>query len=309
MHIYIEKEFLDNFYLDYNEQNSVKKMVYSLLTEYPETEWHIDSENLEELKQENEIFAQKAIYFMPIPVTSIKDSLFRNQDFRQTVVFTQDKKDWFTEAEKNGVLCFDFDSYEDKISKIINNCRYKIDLSEPFSGWNSISADIPFNKIIVNDSYILTNRNNQQMDNNIFPLLKALLQNKENNDVKVEVFTSDFNPPPPRTPQQIREKAEERKEVLENVFANYKVKFKIINNKVGVLGNYDFHDRTICNNFQIIECGKGFNLIPHTSSNSQIISETIFDKYTYKRLKNHLKMYDEYFSKLETIETLNFKFI
>ena len=56
-----------------------------------------------------------------------------------------------------------------------------------------------------------------------------------------------------------------------------------------------------------IDCGEGFNLIPYTASNSQIISETIFDKYTYNRLKNIRKNQLEYIKKLNKLETSKFK--
>ena len=73
------------------------------------------------------------------------------------------------------------------------------------------------------------------------------------------------------------------------------------------LNPFDFHDRIIQTNYSLTECGKGFNLSHSKKSNSQIISESIFDKYTYNRLKNHRKMQADYFKKLDSTETLKFK--
>jgi len=59
----------------------------------------------------------------------------------------------------------------------------------------------------------------------------------------------------------------------------------------------------------MFDSGKGFNLIPHKPSNSQIIVESIFSLYTYKRMKNHHRMHKFYLKKLEKLETVKFKSI
>ena len=42
------------------------------------------------------------------------------------------------------------------------------------------------------------------------------------------------------------------------------------------------------------------------NSNSQIISETIFEKYTYNRLNSILRLQNKYIEKLNKLETLEF---
>ena len=56
-----------------------------------------------------------------------------------------------------------------------------------------------------------------------------------------------------------------------------------------------------------MECGKGFNIIPAKPSNSQIISRTIFEKYTYNRLNRIQKNQKKYIDKLVQLDTLKFK--
>ena len=56
-----------------------------------------------------------------------------------------------------------------------------------------------------------------------------------------------------------------------------------------------------------MDSGVGFNLMPMKKSDSQIISETIFEKYTYDRLKNLTKIQTAYLLKLKRLETLDFK--
>lgn len=55
-----------------------------------------------------------------------------------------------------------------------------------------------------------------------------------------------------------------------------------------------FHDRVLISNFFTIDSGVGFNLLPARASNSQILVETIFDKYTYKRINNLRKACNKY---------------
>src|SRR5690625_2310562 len=80
--IYIEKAFLDDFYLSYDEitASNAQKILYQILVNYPETRWFIDCridsiEDLEILKQENPFFAYKAVSYPPHPIDSIKDSI------------------------------------------------------------------------------------------------------------------------------------------------------------------------------------------------------------------------------------------
>ena len=41
------------------------------------------------------------------------------------------------------------------------------------------------------------------------------------------------------------------------------------------------------------------------TSNSQIIIETIFEKYTYNRLRNHLRKMDNHFQNLKVDKRIN----
>lgn len=167
-----------------------------------------------------------------------------------------------------------------------------------------------FNYININDNYILADKSGQKIDDNLAPLLKKTVEDYKK-EVAITIYTKDFNPIQPRGPEQVKEAAKKRKQKLDRVFANYNTKFKIINNAIGGAADFDFHDRMMKSNFQIVESGKGFNLIPHKKSNSQIISETIFDLYTYKRVKRLFKAHQEYYKKItrESFQTMEFKYL
>ena len=311
MELYIEKDFIDNFFIDYDEFHIIHKIVGSIFKEYHNLTvlMNVTIENVEDLvnlKKENGFIAYLCNNNQPpIPVDSIKDDLFSKSKFEQTIVFMDEKKDWFLEAENKGVLCFSFDNFKEKINEIINNLHFNIDLSEKFYGWEVLKnfKSIRFNSISISDNYILSDKTQQKMDENVFPLLKNVFFDKENK-IKISFFTKELNPIS-KNDKHIKEKAKKRYNKLNSAFANFDTTFSII--LTDLSSGFDFHDRIIMTNFSILESGKGFNLIPFKKSNSQIISRTIFDKYTYKRLNNLQLKYSEYLNKLNNLETLKFK--
>lgn len=312
MELYIEKEFLDNFYLDYHESVATRAqhIMASILTEYGEIDWFIDipietTEDFENLKIANPFFALRAIYSPPVPVKDLKAHFFDKSKCRQTMMFTGKEKEWFGEALNRGAICFSFDDYQEKITSLITQCHVKIDLSEDFSGWSSFSFfnNIPFNNILINDNYILTDKSNHPMEMNLIPLLHQVLMKKKDR-VNINIFTKDLNAISD-SEVHILEAAKKRHKKLNRELANYSKKITIINNDLQK-DKFDLHDRVLISNFLSVDSGKGFNLLPHKKSNSQIVVDSIFDKYTYKRIKNHLKIYQQYMKKFETLETSKF---
>lgn len=316
MELYIENEFLENFYHGYDEKtrSTSQNIVATILQEYAEVEWFINCEidsieKMETLKNENPFFHARSIYSSPISIKSIEEHFFERSKCDQTLIFTQNNEDWFGEAERKGALCFSISNYIEKIENIIRTCHFKIDLSNnQFSGWNFLSnlKYLPFNKILINDGYILTDKSSQKIKDNLIPLLQNIIGKNYNQETKIEIYTKDFNPARPGTFDQIKIEADKKLSRLNSVFANYKFKIKIISNNLQT-SNYDFHDRLIYLNYLIIDSPKGFNLMPHKMSNSQLMVETIFDKYTYNRLRNHNKMHSDYLKKITNLETMMFK--
>ncbi|WP_037320632.1 hypothetical protein [Salegentibacter sp. Hel_I_6] len=313
MELYIEKEFLDNFFIEYDEEklSREQQVVSSILKEYGEIDWFIDTEindaeTLEKLKLSNPFIAYRASYAPPIPVKSLQDHFFKNSRCRQTLIFTDKEEAWHKEAEAEGALCFSSGNFQNKIEDIIEKAHFKIDLSEDFKNWDVFKAlnQIPFNEILVNDNYILTDKPSQALEKNIIPLLQIILNGK-NLTIGVKIFTRELNGISD-SENHVFEAVKKRYKKLNRELANYKKKIRIINNSLKT-DTYDLHDRVLLTNFLSIDSGKGFNLFPNKKSNSQIIIESIFDKYTYKRIKNHQRMYDEYLQRLENMNSVKFK--
>lgn len=288
MELYIEKQFLDNFYLEFveNAASASQKILAKILKEYAEVEWFIDCktetlEQIETLKAENPFFHARTVYSSPISVNSVKDHFFEKSKCDQTLIFTQNNEDWFEEAERKGAICFSISNYKEKIETIIRTCHFKIDLSEKFGGWDStlenIRKLIPLNKIIINDSYLLDKP--EFYDNNVYPLIKAVSKNKKT----LKYFYTDF----------LNKVNFNKVDIYNFLIQKYPTsEIIIIQNNVDELKS---HDRLLYSNHYIIECAIGFNFNPRVASNSQIIIETIFEKYTYNRLRNHLRKMNQHF--------------
>ena len=148
----------------------LQKKISALFCEYGEKAVYMNIkinslEDLTSLKNENEIFALICSNDKPpVPVDSLKDHLFDNSSFQQSIIFMNEEKEWFKEAINKGALCFSYDNYINEIQNIINHLHFKIDLSEDFSGWEFLQKFniINFNNLIISDGYILSDKNNQK---------------------------------------------------------------------------------------------------------------------------------------------------
>lgn len=312
MELYVEKEFLDNFSIEFDQKNPSpgQKIVASIFEDYGDVEWFIDvemntPEDFEALELNYYFFAKRSNYKAPMGVSSIKERLFKHSDFEQTIIFSASDEKWFEEAEAKGALCFSYENYQRKIHGIINSCHFKIDLSEQFKSWKYFTSlsNLPLNQLLINDNYILTDKSNQPLNQNVISLLQTLLFNKKESTT-IEIFTKDLNPISPNK-SHVKEAAKKRLKKLNSGLDSDLHSIKIINNDLQK-EKFDLHDRVLLSNFFSIDSGKGFNLFPYKKSNSQITVETIFDKYTYQRLNNHLKIYKDYMKKLSIYEDTYF---
>lgn len=285
MDLYVEKEFIDKINNDYINQksNSSLDIIVSILKEYGEVKMYIDcnEDDLRILENENLLIALKTANTSgPIPIDStFEDYLFSVLNHEQTIIFTNEKKKWFNKLNQKGALCFCYDDYEEKINTIINDCNaIKIDLSDVFAGWDSFSIlnEIPKNKIVINDGYLFwEDGNNKPIDQNVAPLLKKITNKKTK--ISIEVFTNYLNP----DNKGVTLDVEKIKSKLKNIFRDYDINVEFI--------QHHEHDRIVYSNFFIIECGKGFNFNVNKRNNSKITVDSIFDKFNYKRINNHLR--------------------
>lgn len=316
MELYIEKAFIDNFFieLDLDNPHQTEQVLINIFEKYGDVDSYMDVSyntpiELENLKLSNPFIANLFNTKGPVSVTNIKDHFFSNSKCEQTLIFTQNEEEWFIDAESKGALCFSFDNFRNKIKNIIDDIiELNIDIVDMPYGWGKFKclANMPFNSVLICDHYILSNKSNQRMDQNIIPMLKAVLAGKEKQSIPIQILSSDFNPPQPKTAEQINDAVLQKHRMLKTAFGKFKAKFTIVSTLN--TGQFDLHGRELINNFVLIRSGKGFNLMPaRQRSNEVLTAGTIFNKSDYKRLKSRLKLYNEFTSYLMRLETSNFK--
>ena len=295
MVLYIDKDFLEDFYLDF-DNDPIKIIVKNIITNYGDKKVFINyNENeFEKLKQENEFFSLICNTTVPLPIEDLEESV-KKSNFSQTLVFTKKSELWFESLENKGAWCFSFDNYEFKIKELIHKLHIKVDLGIPFNNWNALDfSTIPFNSIQITDGYILKDEKNSK--DNLIPLINSFVKAKKETitiDLLVKELGAKNN-----LEEKKKEFAKKQHTMLNSVFSNLQTRFSIYVSNL--ISNIDLHDRTVLTNFTILDSGVGFSLVGRKVSNSQLVSESIFEKYTYDRLKRLKKVQQKYIEKLNS---------
>ncbi|WP_313112898.1 hypothetical protein [Aequorivita sediminis] len=313
MELYIEKEFLDNFFVE--DKGTIQERVKKVFEDYGSKKVFIDipikdTTHLEQLKKDNEVFASICSNDkLPFSVDSIKEHLFEKSDFAQTLVFVNEDKDWLEDAENRGALCFTWKNYISKVESIVLNYHKEIDLIDKFVGWKDLDKikNLPSNEVIIDDPYILTDTHNQKIKDNLIPLLISIFNNKSS-QINTTLLTKFNDSNKYQTSDKITSKAKSIHGKLNSHFADFKVSFKIISTDDSLGYGLKFHDRIILTNFLKLECGEGFNLVPTKKSTSEIRIDSIFTKRTYDRMKKLKKVYNDYKNWIEKLESIHFKY-
>jgi len=279
MELYIEKAFIDDFYLEVNLRDihvstTAQKSIISIFRDYGEVTKFINApfetpEELDSLKKSNELIAYLFEIKGPLPILSVKDHFFMNSKCEQTLIFTQKTESWFEEAIKKGALCFSLETYEEGITSIIKNVeKLNIDVDE-FEGWHLFDClcDIPFNKLLICDNYILTDKSQQKIEDNLLPMLKSVLK-QGGSHIPITILSKDFNPPRPGTAEQINQSLQRKITFLNNRLSAYSLNFRVFTTEFSAQ-NIDIHGRELLTNFLMVKAGKGFNLLPRPNSSNE----------------------------------------
>ncbi|MFH1121911.1 MAG: hypothetical protein V1775_18985 [Bacteroidota bacterium] len=195
-----------------------------------------------------------------------------------------------------------------------------------FDSWERFKPFIhPLNAVIIIDFYLLNwereDEFNNNLNNNIIPLLENLLA-EASTEVPVNIsFISEFKDRPPK---RQAERVNKSKHLLESAIKKITTKpFKlnlIVHNKQNYPRDYqEFHDRIIITNYFYINCGAGFNIsskqpgigifnstgkIGKIRHNSEIQFRSILNIQNYWTAFKDLKQLDIYCEKLENYPNL-----
>lgn len=293
MDIFVEKEFIEEFELDYDcseIKTDIQKIVFSIFTEYTHINLFINAP--ESFIEDSRILSLFSDSNLNVRFNFDFDQHFNFQFTlsNQTLVFTKNAKSWFTSVKSKNALCYSYLDYESGIQNFINRTHFKIDLADPENipiNWNIFKfLKTQTNFIILSDPYILSDCSGQEIRKNLIPLLRENLN--ENNFYSVFIIT-DVN-----KVTDIKNKLGQ----INSSLTDFKKKIYVFS-IFKEIGNFGLHDRLLYSNYTITESGTGFNLNNSKPLNSILSSASFFEKVTYKRLNIHFKELRSYVNKLE----------
>ncbi len=291
MNVFIEKEFIENFEIEYDSYSNVSewKILYTLFTEYTNLNWFLNctEDSYEEVISNSEILTKLSDINPNIKLYSDLEQELKSVNSIQTLVFTEEEKEW--NNKYNTILPFTFSNFVEELRYFLKKHNLEFDLSDHTSkfNWDLFHFLSEKNHIVfITDPYILIDESGQKIKDNLLPLLKENLD--ENKEYKVFILTEI----------QDKETARQKTRFLDSSLAKFKVKFFLIN-RLRNIETMTFHDRLLYTNYSITTSGIGFNIRTNKPTNSEILTSTIFEKKTYKKFVNHFKLIGKYIMKLE----------
>lgn len=184
---------------------------------------------------------------------------------------------------------------------------------ELFNGWQDLSfvGQCPTNSIVIIDKYILCNKYNQRLKDNLIPLLEILIPEKYMGRIDLLIMSEEF-----LSEQRDRPTDEKVKDIYNHILTSI-YKFKSIEFKINILvhnkafypfNNMIIHDRIIYTNYYTIESGPGFNLFEGKKRlcvNSTVDIHFNFQPFYMKVLPRHIESLKKYIDKLKRVEVHN----
>lgn len=312
MHLYIEADFLIDFEILFEENKHHRSwnVLHRVFTEFTGIKLLFDSEK--KLTEQSYYYSRLTDLNPKTEEVGTFDQYFSSKSSlaNQTLILSCKELSDSNKIHEMGGLQFTFENFPSKIEAFLETNDREFDFSDPelkFQ-WNDLLflSEIPFLNLVIADSYILADKSTQKITDNLIPLLSILLKRK-NEKCNVSIFTKDI-----LNSDQLRKRTDEieivknRHQFIQSKLANKIKKLCII--KIDPDKSfYDQHDRYIYTPFCIISCGKGFNLFPFKSNNSEIRSTTFFNKATYRKLQHHYKNLNEVVEKLDRKEVISSK--
>lgn len=314
MNLFVDKVFLFNFEVEYNwkqrYRNSPSQEAFrTILSEYTNVKLFVNfNDDIEGLGESQLINAFSD--YNPANVHYIIDLneyLLNLKELPfQTVVFFEEDNGLGNRIRSLGGLFFDYNTYEKELYDLLKKCHVPIDLSAvkdfDYSWFNNV-FQLPTRGVIIDDPYILKKRKN--ISKNLLELVLSIAK-VQIEKVDLGVYSCEV--------QDVSEKgrpeydvAFERYTYLNSKGANLLSNIFLLKSKFKP-DHYNQHDRWCYLEFAVINSGPGFDLIPFKKGNGKVESKTIFDKFTFGLIKNHLRELKEYNSKMDTVDFHEDKF-
>lgn len=312
MHLFIESSFLVDFevHFDPETSNIAYKCLDRIFREYTAVNLYFDDEST--MIEFNSLYYELITNYNtnPITVGDFNEYLETvNVLPNQTLFLTKNDLRNKSKVERLGALSFTFNNFEEKINVLLKDFDQLFDLSDPVENfkWQDLRfvSQLPFKSVVIVDSYIIKDANTQRINDNLIPLLKEILYN-HTCKVAVTIYTDEVTNPDERKKRLSEiDCVKKRHQFIQSNLSESIDSLLIVKSSFSK-DKYDQHDRFLYTPFCMISVGKGFNLFPMRISNSSIVCSSIFEKKTYKMMKNHfnnLKVTTDKLLRLEVIST------
>lgn len=275
--IYIEKEFLDYFNLNWNKLKYGEE-IYNLLTSFADVDIYHNYDTNEDFIKEDlnpigSLISAKG-HVKIIKSVFTFDSIFQKLHKPLKLLFTSNR---FKTPISEGFLSFNIDNIDEKWHEISKKLNWKVALDDKKERkeiedyWCRLK-DFEINELILMDKYIL---NNNFIDCFIEKYIKKLQINKLDFTLLTQLQSITNNPY--NSGNEIFQKV--KKKLNLNTFNFYEITFRDKN-------FHYFHDRILISNFFLIEIGAGFSRLKSNNDvNTVLHCNSIFDGFTYKRIK------------------------
>ncbi len=326
MEIFIEHEFLIDFYSDYsrckvnNSLTEPQNVLNIIFTEYAETFLFLDliETDFKSLLELDPSFGFLLNYQSQLNFTGPFKTYFQKNDpkFRQALLCLNTKEDWHQILTELNCLILYKDDYQETIVSLIQDQHFKINFSniekQKIKSWKDFSliSELPIDYLIFTDNYLLVDHGSQKIQHNIIPFLNSILaKNKREDKATTLIILTKASPPPYQRPSpSFTERFfSDNYKNLKRLEKTHNLNIYLVNSSL-LPYDYDFHDRYLFTNFSILTSGKGFNLYPYfkkSKSTTKIVHETILKKDAYEEYCDNMRMIKNYIKDIGKINDIN----
>lgn len=316
--IIIDKSFLDKFITIYDSENELHTDFKSFLKKVRDFDLIINLPNQDEFEKaisNNSLLEQLVDPSKPFEKKFKKDILtelvsidfYKNSSPIKIFMVELSSEECSQLSEKFGFEYLSSSNISDRW-RIYSSTRedYKMKVTKDqdfnseirFDSWNKLNNfNHPVHSIIIDDHYILTNNSNQQLKDNLYPLIKKLTKNCcKNRVLHLTIITEKLYAPIDKVYEDLRFIFDK------DLGLNYHFNI-ILHNKSMYPSNFeDLKWRRIYTNYFIIKSDKSFNFFKQNGSinqKSDIAFEFIFNKYEWLSFKKDIVDIRRYISKVD----------
>ncbi|MCB9251736.1 MAG: hypothetical protein H6605_04675 [Flavobacteriales bacterium] len=160
-----------------------------------------------------------------------------------------------------------------------------------FHSWEKLKLfKHPFHDLLIFDLYLLGDKSNQKIDDNLIPMLNCLSEFNPKQKFELTILTKEF-----LKPKNIYNPVEKIEEVFTKIGIE---KCKLIYYDAQKSESLKEHDRQLYTNYMVFDCGAGWNIFNQkggVNTSTKIIGRSIFRNDSKNSSESALQNFKKYF--------------